>query len=201
MEIEDFFPIPVASFSFNGDLPSVQDYVKEVLGNSVKPNDGNFSTVNKSVLDDPQLLELKTFILDSVNEYFETVISAKGDIKPYITMSWANFTNNGGFHHRHTHPNSIVSGSFYIFADDAKDSIVFHKTPVDTMQFTPKKYNKYNSNLWKTPVKEGKLVLFPSWFTHSVGLVKSPNTRVSLSFNVFVKGQFGSKDESTWIEI
>ena len=51
-----------------------------------------------------------------------------------------------------------------------------------------KKYNQYNSSNWTIPVKEGKLLLFPSGLQHSVPNNLSLDTRISLAFNVLIKG-------------
>jgi hypothetical protein len=36
------------------------------------------------------------------------------DWKIYITQVWTNKSNYGEFHHKHMHPNSLVSGIFYL---------------------------------------------------------------------------------------
>ena len=47
------------------------------------------------------------------------------------------------------------------------------------------------------PVETGKIVLFPSYLTHQVTSKKGNNTRISLSFNIFLKGSLGSNKELT----
>ena len=54
-------------------------------------------------------------------------------------------------------------------------------------------------NAYNTPVKcynvgSGDLVLFPSNLVHSVEQATGDHTRISLAFNVFVKGELGSPD-------
>ena len=45
-------------------------------------------------------------------------------------------------------------------------------------------YNSWNSPVWRMPVKEGKLILFPSWLKHGVQPnLNKTESRISVSFN------------------
>ena len=57
------------------------------------------------------------------------------------------------------------------------------------------KYNDYNSKSYKLPVSTGDIVLFPSSATHKVDTKKGKNERLSLAFNVFIKGDLGDEGE------
>ena len=47
-----------------------------------------------------------------------------------ITQSWINFTKKGEYHHPHAHPNSLISGVFYVEAD--KDKAESNKADIKT---------------------------------------------------------------------
>ena len=51
------------------------------------------------------------------------------------------------------------------------------------------------------PVQKQKLILFPSTIKHSVSNLTSNKTRISLSFNVFVKGTVGSTEFKNFLKI
>jgi hypothetical protein len=51
------------------------------------------------------------------------------------------------------------------------------------------------------PVKTGSILLFPSSTTHRVEIKKGLNTRISLAFNVFIKGTIGDKKSLTELKI
>lgn len=51
------------------------------------------------------------------------------------------------------------------------------------------------------PVKEGMIIIFPSNLKHSVDKVKEDKTRISLSFNSFVKGSLGDKENLTEVKL
>ena len=56
-----------------------------------------------------------------------------------------------------------------------------------------REFNLWNSSQWKVPVNNNKLILFPSWLEHRVeSNEKAITTRISISFNTFVKGTFGA---------
>jgi predicted 2-oxoglutarate/Fe(II)-dependent dioxygenase YbiX len=75
--------------------------------------------------------------------------------------------------------------------------IKFYRNYYETIKIQPKEYNIYNSKSWWLPVKTGQLILFPSSTTHSVEVKKGNNTRVSLAFNVFIKGTLGDNKDLT----
>jgi len=155
-------------------------------------NEGNITSNNSYILNEKEFKSLKKDITIKVEDYFDKIICPAGNITPYITQSWLNYTEKNQFHHRHTHPNSLVSGVFYINSNDEFDKIKFFKDNLhSTIKFETKNWNLWNSETWWFPVKTGDLILFPSSLTHMVETKEGDNTRVSLAFNVFVKGKLG----------
>jgi len=130
-------------------------------------------------------------------DYFDKVVCTDNSIVPYITQSWLNYTKTDQFHHHHSHANSYVSGVFYVNADKEVDKIAFHKRSLPTIELHKTEYNIFNSNSWWYPVKTGDIILFPSFLIHGVDKKKGTNTRISLSFNVFIKGKIGNKLQLT----
>ena len=134
-------------------------------------------------------------------DYFDKVVCTDNSIVPYITQSWLNYTKTDQFHHMHNHPNSYISGVFYIDVDDKVDKITFHKANYLAIELYKTKYNIFNSNSWRYPVKTGDIILFPSSLEHAVDKKKGTNIRISLSFNVFLKGTIGNKFKKTELVI
>ena len=58
-------------------------------------------------------------------------------------------------------------------------------------------YNIWNSDTWFFPVQTGNLFIFPSSTIHQVETKKGDNTRISLAFNTFYKGEIGSNSGLT----
>jgi uncharacterized protein (TIGR02466 family) len=153
------------------------------------------------VLKGKPLKNLEKFFMEHIGNYFDEVINTTDKVKPYITMSWLNYAREDEYHHVHEHENSMVSGVFYVSADEKYDSIRLYKTGYQQIKPSVKDYNLWNSTSWYVPVSTGKLVLFPSWLSHSVDRKKGKNIRISLAFNVFFKGTIGSEFNITKLEL
>jgi hypothetical protein len=91
---------------------------------------------------------------------------------------------------------------FYVTADANTDSILFYDQRYDTIEIRPKNWNIWNSFSWEIPVSTGDLLLFPSRLNHEVRTVNIENhKRISLAFNVFVRGIIGDPMDSNLVEI
>jgi hypothetical protein len=88
---------------------------------------GNITSNDNYVLNEKPFLNLKNELDLKVKEYFDKIICPSNKVKPYITQSWLNYTKRNQYHHKHQHPNSLVSGVFYINADEKLDKIKFFK--------------------------------------------------------------------------
>lgn len=196
MQLNQIFPIPVAFF----DLPRefTQHELDFIKNQTQRPNMGNTSSEDNYVLDKPELVDLKEFCLNSVNHYFQAVYCPDTAMKLRITQSWSNYTNGGQFHHRHAHPNSMVSGVLYIQSDPTKDRIYFYKTGYQPLKVQVRDWNLFNSESWWFESKPAQLILFPSSLEHMVQNTQAEAmTRISLSFNTFPVGVIGNNLELT----
>jgi hypothetical protein len=125
MEIISLFPTAVAKFSIGRALTDTESTTS--MSMQTKANEGNKTSINYDVLSMPEFISIKQFIDQNIKKYFDQVISPVDNITPYITQSWLNYTSTGEYHHKHCHTNSILSGVFYINADQEHDKIYFHK--------------------------------------------------------------------------
>jgi len=150
-------------------------------------------SVDDYVLEKKELNNLKKDLNKKVIDYFDKVVCTNNSIIPYITQSWLNYTKLNEYHHKHLHPNSYVSGVFYINTDKEVDKIKFFKERYERIELECKEFNKFNATSWDFPVETGDVVLFPSSLYHGVDVKKGINTRISLSFNVFFKGKIGTQ--------
>ena len=164
-----------------------------------RSNDGNTTSVDNYLLKSKEMKRIAAFIDKSVQDYFQEVYAPKHKVKPYVTQSWSNYTNKGQYHHKHAHPNSFISGVFYVAADPEKDRIFFYKDGYQQIKVTTEDWNQWNSDSWWFPVETGKIVLFPSNLTHMVETVQSENIRISIAFNTFLEGVVG--DNKTLTEL
>jgi uncharacterized protein (TIGR02466 family) len=191
MAIHQLFPEPLYSSKLeraltNEELKTIDTYKAKTYKNA-----GNRNSYDNYVLENKSLKNLKKDLNKKVIDYFSEVVCTDNSIIPYITQSWINYTENNQFHHKHSHSNSYVSGVFYIAANKEIDKIKFYKANHSSLELKVNKYNIFNATSWWYPVQTGDVVLFPSALIHGVDEKEGYDTRISLSFNTFIKGKIG----------
>ena len=201
MNIVDIFPTPVGVFNLEKNLNTEQlNFINEQRIKT-KKSFGNNISLDNYILDNNVLSSLKQNIEFKIKEYFQYIYQ-NDEVNTYITQSWLNFTEEEQFHHEHYHSNSIISGVYYINADSNFDSIQFKKDrEYSCIKIEPKILNLYNSFNINFPVKSNDLILFPSPVTHLVVNKKGNNLRISLAFNVFIKGTIGKKELLNYLKL
>jgi uncharacterized protein (TIGR02466 family) len=189
--INSIFPTPIYISKLNRELTNKELlFIEKNRLNSHK-NEGNITSDNNYILSNKIFKDLKKELDLKVQDYFDKIISPANNITPYITQSWLNFTETNQYHHKHAHPNSLVSGVFYINCNEEHDKITFFNDKYKTIKLEIKDWNLWNSESWWFAVKTGDVILFPSSLTHMVETKQGDNTRISLAFNVFIKGTIG----------
>jgi uncharacterized protein (TIGR02466 family) len=195
--INGIFPTPVYISKLDRKLTPLElKFVDKTKKNSHN-NEGNITSNNNYILNEKPFLNLKKELDLRVKDYFNKVISSTDAVTPYITQSWLNYTETNQYHHKHGHPNSLVSGVFYINSDEQFDKIKFFNDEYETIKLEAKEWNIWNSKSWWFSVKTGDLIMFPSSLTHMVENKEGTNTRISLAFNVFIKGTIGNNKNLT----
>jgi uncharacterized protein (TIGR02466 family) len=189
--VNGIFPTPVYISKLNRELTKKELSFIDKTKLDVYKNEGNTTSNDNYILNKKEFKNLKEELDLRVQDYFQKVISPTDAIIPYITQSWLNYTETNQYHHKHQHPNSLVSGVFYINCHEELDKIKFFNDIYKTIKPEIKNWNLYNSESWWFTVKTGDIILFPSSLTHMVETKEGTNTRISLAFNVFIKGTVG----------
>jgi uncharacterized protein (TIGR02466 family) len=103
-----------------------------------------------------------------------------------ITACWATVNAPGRGHAAHTHPNSFLSGVYYVATRAGADTINFHDPRSQTSVIRPPvtQLAAVNADQAVVAVSDGTLLLFPSWLQHSVDPNASARNRISVSFNL-----------------
>ena len=140
-----------------------------------------------TVLDKSEFAEIRSWIQANLDNYLSRIYNPKNNLRLEITQSWLNLNRPGDYHHTHTHPNSWVSGVFYLETHGKNDTIKFEKNyspwNIETDNGTP-----FTVESLYLSVAPAQLVLFPSSLIHSVPRNQTGKERVSLSFNSMLKG-------------
>jgi uncharacterized protein (TIGR02466 family) len=199
MNINTLFPTAVCNFDLGRNLTTAE--VNFIQNQNTRDNVYNKISISSSVLNCIELLDLKTFCEDCINEYKNTILRPKTDFKVQITQSWINYSAKGQQHHKHNHYNSFLSGVFYIKTDPLLDKIMFYKHEAfNPFAYDLSDFNLYNSKSWWLESKPLNLYIFPSDLQHSVNTVETEE-RISLSFNTFPVGKLGNEDSLTALTI
>jgi uncharacterized protein (TIGR02466 family) len=192
--IMDLFPTPL--YINNIDAPLINQQKNYLLNLPKIQNMGNLRSESGYIFEYPLFAELKKTINEHIKEYIN-IVYPNSNLDVYITQSWANYTEPNEYHHKHSHPNSFISGVFYVNAIKNEDMIKFYKDLPFIFQINHNQNNNYNSQDVAILVETGDLVLFPSNFTHNVPPTTSKETRISISFNTFIRGNIGDENSST----
>ncbi len=196
--INGIFPTPIYMSKLDRELTKKElSFIDKSKLDHYK-NEGNITSNDNYILNQKVFSSLKEDLYLRVQDYFNKVLSTTDAVTPYITQSWLNYTETNQYHHKHEHPNSLVSGVFYVNCHEEFDKIKFFKKDAyQTIKPEIKDWNLYNSETWWFTVKTGDIILFPSSLTHMVETKEGDNTRISLAFNVFIKGTIGNNKNLT----
>ena len=192
--IDNLFPTPVYNVIRNSEL-NLEEFeeIKSIIEAGMRKNAGNKHSTNSYIFE-TKLKKIKEFCEQQIKKYVEIIISPSQELEFYITESWINVTKPGEFHHLHYHPNSIISGVFYVNTvpeDHINLTDPNYKVKAIFNLGDQKEYNPWNSTQWWLPVEDNQLILFPSWLEHEVKHVEGNKNRISISFNTFVRGNLG----------
>jgi uncharacterized protein (TIGR02466 family) len=103
-----------------------------------------------------------------------------------ITTCWVIVNGKLASNSLHNHPNSILSGVYYLKTPENCGGIYFNDPrPASQMLVPP----VVDFNLWTFPKVSykphaGTMLLFPSWLLHGVEMNMSEELRVCISFNI-----------------
>jgi uncharacterized protein (TIGR02466 family) len=199
--INGIFPTPIYISKLDRELTPLELKFVDKNKKDFYKNDGNITSNNNYILNEKPFANIKKELDLRAQDYFDKVISPANNITPYITQSWLNYTETNQYHHKHAHPNSLVSGVFYINCHEEHDKIKFFNDNYKTIKLEVKDWNMWNSESWWFTVKTGDVILFPSSLTHMVETKQGDNTRISLAFNVFIKGTVGNNKNLTELHL
>ena len=105
-----------------------------------------------------------------------------------FTGMWANKLKAGDIHPPHTHSNNIFSGVYYL--EGGSQIQFFDPRPQASVLHPNLKYTNFdNSGMIGFSAEKGTGLIFPSWLQHWV--TKTNKTRISISWNILLRGDYG----------
>jgi uncharacterized protein (TIGR02466 family) len=104
-----------------------------------------------------------------------------------VESMWININHPYSYNSNHIHPNSYISGVYYVKVPENSGNLVLRHPSNLISIFTPsdviKQFNTMNSSKWNIIPNDGDLVMFPSWIEHEVTQNISGEDRISFAFN------------------
>ena len=152
--------------------------------------------INDELIENHNLINLKTRILESVNRYADYVqwtaissnsnsvipkLSNNGEWK--IMNSWVNIGKPGVMHEYHCHPGYTIAGVYYHTVSSDHGGLCFNNPNQITYSggFPEGRTSPQNVELIPSP---GDIILFPAWLQHGTITNTAETNRISIAFNI-----------------
>ena len=205
MNITQLFPISI----YQGEVTLSDELVMYLKGldQDKIEYDGSYGgniTNDKQVLNHDICAPLKEQVQAGIDEFLFDYFKMKFDGKFFVHRSWVLEQKTGHWSHKHTHPNSILSGVMYLDVPEGSGEIQFDKPEnyhnwinTDTLRFMVEEYHQYNCDIWRIFPQAGAMLIFPSHLKHSVMTNRAKESRWSLSFDCFLEGFLAGEGPDT----
>jgi uncharacterized protein (TIGR02466 family) len=198
MKLEMLFPTPVGIIDHDNFL--IEEHNELINSDYQTRLDGGELSADTFILNNHAPL-LKTWLLSCIQKYAIEAMAISDQLA--ITQSWCiKHTNHPQTLFSHMHPNSIISGAYYLDAPEGSAPLKIHKpnhsggSVVNWDQPEHVTYNKPWTWSWmKFKAQTGRLILFPSHMYHSVEGNNTGLGRCVLSFNTWFTGPIGKSEQ------
>ena len=191
--IENYFSLPLF-MEVNEKYDLFYEETEKAISSARKDNPRFISKLVNGQR--PNFLEfydlfLKKYIEHCASRYVSesrwSFIKPDTDYEAVVDESWINIDGKGCYQAAHTHPRSIISGTYYHQCDGDEGNLVLYN-PIPYIQ-----YGQFPENIYTcggelpVQIQKGKLVMFPSWLQHRTDCNKTDKERISIAFNISVK--------------
>ncbi len=103
-----------------------------------------------------------------------------------MTDCWVNIMPESAAHSMHLHPNSFISGTYYVVTPPGCPGLKFEDPRLSSFMAAPPKLGsarEENRPHTTYPAEAGNVILFESWLRHEVTQNRVAAERISISFN------------------
>ena len=143
------------------------------------------------ILEKHDLANLENFIEHNVYEYLDD-LQYQGS-REYKIKAWVSLFETNDYGHIHDHGDADISGVYYFQTNTTDGELTFYH-PAEQVEMSPC-FNR--STIWEHVPMVGKLLMFPGYLKHGIFRNQTPDTRISISFNVFFKEERAKRIEET----
>ncbi len=186
VKIHRCFPTTIAQFVHypdNMELKNMKAHIKWSKKNHRYHTEDDLHTISYYAdLRDIILQNTKMYMADLKYEYE----------KLEITGMWANHLFPGDAHPPHTHSNNFLSGVYYLKGENGAAPIQFFDPRPQANILRPRNEPTWeNATMVQFDAVTGMGYIFPSWLQHWVP--PTEEDRISISWNILVRGYYGEK--------
>lgn len=144
----------------------------------------SYASANQMHIASPTFGELESEIKKHLQKYLKKLELNTTAKTLNMNTCWANIMPSGAFHTSHNHPQSLISGTYYVQMPPKASALKFEDPRYPLfMSRSPLKSNAKNQLHHSLLADPGDLILFESWLRHEVPLNSTKTPRVSVSFN------------------
>ena len=198
VKVDEYSCFPTMIYKFEADLSDYYDDMLEYIKIQPMELDGMIQTKD-------DLYALETF-----SPLVEVVLHTAGNIlknlqyddykEIEITSMWGNHMQKGSAHPPHTHSNNVMSGVYYIESTEDSSPIQFFDPKPQAGVLKPAGAPTWqNSSMLQFDANVGTGLIFPAWLQHWVP--PTTDARTSISWNVLIRGEYGSRKEYQYAHI
>ena len=194
MEHQKIFPTNLFLIEefYHSDTNVMKKYIFDLWEN--RDYDNRWQTKSANLHKQKEFKEFTELVISTSKEILDKLKYDVEDI--VITDMWANVLKSGENHPAHTHSNNFLSGVYYLHSSQGA-SIMFRdpRPAADVILPKIKESIIANASLLSYASKQNRAIFFPSWLPHYVKPNKSTANRISLAWNIQLKGQVGEHHE------
>ena len=144
--------------------------------------------INIDVFSNDELKSLKEAIQSKIDDFTDKI----GWESAILRGSWFNIFKKGGSIDTHIHANNYISGSYYYKVPKKSEPFQI-QNPINSKCWNKDIPTDYNKKWVDIPVKDGSLVIFPSFLFHRVNScndISENEERITFSFNCLAKSNY-----------
>ena len=177
------FPTIINSFEFDMDKKEYNLVINKLNNIEKSREELIIQTTDNLFIDIPKFANsigiITEKICEDLNYKYESI---------EMTGMWANKLIKGEVHPPHTHSNNIFSGVYYL--EGGSQIQFFDPRPqASVLQIDVTKVTQSNASMLAFDSQKGAGLIFPSWLTHWVPV--TDKTRISISWNILLRGDYG----------
>lgn len=187
-EIETWFPRPI--FVKNNFCAKENEVLREWLleffainGEFKRTDELNVNTTHErhDLALEPVFADFREALIKEVKTFATAIGYGQLSEKIYLQNMWSNISRKGEYLFPHNHPESFISGAYYVECSSTRDVIKFYDN-INSMIAPAPTPNKYSFQDVKYQCLPTRLLLFRSDFLHGCPALVG-DRKIVISFN------------------